>query len=114
MRQRTILLTLAAAALFLTACEPGSATKEEGPTNAANAGDEVIIPVEGMVCVACVSRVNRTLSRMEGVDSAEADLAQRRVRVTFDPQATTEDEIVAAIQELGYKPGEPRQEEVLE
>lgn len=112
MQKWIALFTLVAAAVFWAACDTGSATDERGRVTAERAEDELMIPVEGMVCVACVSRVNRTVAQLDGVDSVETDFAQRQVRVAFDPQSTTADEIAAAIEELGYQPGEPERKEV--
>ena len=60
------------------------------------------IPVSGMTCAACQSRVQRTLQKQEGVADASVNLMMKSATVTYDPQATTPDRLVDAIRETGY------------
>lgn len=68
---------------------------------------EIIIPVEGMSCVACVARVKKELSAMPGVSAVNVDLAKRHTRVRFDAKQVSAQQIAAAVDKLGYKAGEP-------
>ena len=45
------------------------------------------LPVEGMHCAACVSRVEGTLVATEGVDEASVNLTSGDARVRFDDAA---------------------------
>lgn len=81
----------------------GHATKEQS----AVAMKEIILPIEGMSCVACVARVKKELSAMPGVSAVNVDLVKRNARIRFDPKRVSAPQIVAAVNKLGYKAGEP-------
>lgn len=70
----------------------------------------VVIPVEGMSCVACAARVKKTVRSLAGIGDVEVSLAERNTRVRFDPRRITLDRIVAAIDGLGYRAGTPMEE----
>ena len=67
----------------------------------------VVIPVEGMSCVACAARVKKTLAAIDGVGHAEVSLGERRARVSFDSSRVSPQLLVAAINGLGYHAGAP-------
>ncbi len=60
------------------------------------------IPVTGMTCAACQSRVQRTLQKQPGVDDATVNLILNDATVTFDPATTSPEALVALIQDVGY------------
>jgi Cu+-exporting ATPase len=60
------------------------------------------IPVTGMTCASCVRRVERTLSRKEGVAEASVNFAAERASVAYDLAATNPDELIGAIRDAGY------------
>src|SRR5450432_2333360 len=64
--------------------------------------DSIRIPVTGMTCAACQSRVQSALARQPGVDDASVNLMMESAAVTFDPAITTPDKIVRAIRDTGY------------
>lgn len=60
------------------------------------------VPVTGMTCAACVSRVERGLNAMEGVVKADVNLATGRATVQFDPQQVQVADMAEKIQRMGY------------
>nr|MBA3554078.1 heavy metal translocating P-type ATPase [Gemmatimonadales bacterium] len=60
------------------------------------------IPVSGMTCAACSGRVQRTLEKTEGVNSANVNLMTGAATVEFDPDATSPERLVDAIRSTGY------------
>ena len=60
------------------------------------------IPVTGMTCAACQSRVQRTLQQQPGVSDATVNLMMGNATVTYDPAAVAPSALVAAIRETGY------------
>ena len=62
----------------------------------------IAIPVAGMTCASCVRRVERALSKKEGVTEASVNFAAERASVTYDPVATNPDELVGVIRDAGY------------
>lgn len=67
----------------------------------------VILPIEGMSCVACAARVKKTLTSIDGVSAVEVNLAERNARVRFAPAKLSPTRLVAAVDGLGYRAGPP-------
>jgi Cu+-exporting ATPase len=66
---------------------------------------ELSVPVIGMTCASCVNRIERYLSRADGVSDATVNLATERATVRFDPAVIDRTGIVAAIEAAGYDVG---------
>ena len=64
--------------------------------------EQVTIPVSGMTCAACSSRVQRTLARTPGVEEANVNLMLENATVRFDPAAVTPEALVETIRGTGY------------
>ncbi len=60
------------------------------------------IPVTGMTCAACQSRVQRTLQEQPGVADASVNLMMANATVTYDPATVSPASLVAAIRDTGY------------
>ena len=60
------------------------------------------IPVSGMTCAACQSRVQRTLQKQAGVSDATVNLMMGNATVTFDPAVVSAEALVTAIRDTGY------------
>ncbi len=63
---------------------------------------EVDFVVSGMTCGSCAARVERALTRREGVTRAAVNLASEKATVAFDPQVVSADDLVAAVGKIGY------------
>jgi len=66
--------------------------------------------VSGMSCAACSARIEKALSKQEGVAHIAVNLAAEKARVEFDPAAISLEAVVAAIEKLGYGAEIPREE----
>jgi Cu+-exporting ATPase len=55
------------------------------------------VPVQGMTCAACSTRLERALSKRAGILTASVSLAAERADVEFDPAAIAPGEISNAI-----------------
>src|SRR5215211_1472939 len=62
----------------------------------------ITIPVTGMTCASCVRRVERALSGEEGVAEARVNFAAEKASVTYEPTATSPEELVGVIRDAGY------------
>ncbi len=58
--------------------------------------------VNGMSCEHCVRAVKGAVSALPGVDSVDVSLEKNVVTVGYDPAATSEQSIRAAIEGEGY------------
>ncbi|GGJ67587.1 heavy metal translocating P-type ATPase [Deinococcus aquiradiocola] len=65
-------------------------------------------PVQGMTCANCVNRVERALTRLDGVLTASVNLATERATVTYLPAAVTPALLRAAVRDSGYAVPEAR------
>jgi Cu+-exporting ATPase len=60
------------------------------------------LPVTGMTCANCARTIERTLSRMDGVVSANANFASERASVEYLPGLVSLAAIQQAIRDVGY------------
>ena len=63
---------------------------------------ERIVPVEGMHCAACASKVELAARGVAGVRSASVSFAARKMRVDFDAETTDIVEIAARVKRAGF------------
>src|SRR5712692_9393439 len=76
---------------------------QTSPSTAPNT--EVTFPVTGMTCASCVRRIEKALSKVDGVQDASVNLATERAKVVFDASLTSVDQMRAAVQKAGYTVG---------
>lgn len=62
---------------------------------------EIKLAIEGMSCNHCLNSVNRALSQVAGVRIKSVAIG--RADLEFDPEQVNPAQIVAAIDEAGYK-----------
>ena len=60
------------------------------------------LPIEGMSCVGCASRVEKALSALDGVTEASVNFASERADIAFDANSLSIVEIAAAVTEIGF------------
>lgn len=72
------------------------------PTNASPL-ERIDLPIEGMTCAACATRIGKGLSKIDGVTQADVNLAAARATVHFDPTLTSRREFAEKIESLGYQ-----------
>ncbi len=64
--------------------------------------ERVDLPITGMTCAACASRIERTLNRQPGVKAASVNFATERATVTFDPAAIDAQKLIGTVRDAGY------------
>lgn len=62
-----------------------------------------VFRVEGMTCGGCEAGVEIVVKKLDGVASVDASFEDGTAAVTYDPESVTPEEIVAAIETLGYE-----------
>jgi Cu+-exporting ATPase len=60
------------------------------------------LPIEGMSCASCASRIETALAQQPGVSSAAVNFASKRATVTYDPHALHRGDLAATVEGLGY------------
>jgi Cu+-exporting ATPase len=58
--------------------------------------------ITGMTCAACANRIEKGLSRLPGVASANVNLAMETARVEYSPSAVTVEDMIRKVEQLGY------------
>src|SRR5687767_8016886 len=72
---------------------------------------KVRLEIEGMTCASCVARVEKALKALEGVDGADVNLATEGATVAFDPSQLGVDELIDAVESIGYQAAGPLERE---
>ncbi len=67
------------------------------------------LPITGMTCASCANRIERKLNKLDGV-SATVNYATEKARVEFDPGAVAPDQLVEAVEAVGYSAALPASE----
>ena len=60
--------------------------------------------IGGMTCASCVSRVEKALKKVPGVQDATVNLATESARVVFAPSAQMDAQLRRAVRNAGYEP----------
>jgi len=64
--------------------------------------EHVELPISGMTCASCASRIERRLNRLEGV-TATVNYATERATVDYDPTAARPEDLLEAVAAAGYR-----------
>jgi Cu+-exporting ATPase len=59
------------------------------------------LPIEGMTCASCATRIERRLNKLDGV-TASVNYATEQAAVDYDPARVSPDRLVEAVEEAGY------------
>jgi Cu+-exporting ATPase len=68
------------------------------------------LDIGGMTCAACSARVQRALERTDGVDQAAVNLMTNSAAVTYDPERTSPQQLIAVVEKTGYEASLPADE----
>ncbi|MEJ7577680.1 MAG: heavy metal translocating P-type ATPase [Pyrinomonadaceae bacterium] len=71
-------------------------------TTADGAGERIDLPITGMTCAACARRIERGLSKAQGVRKASVNFATSRATVEYDPQTTGVGKLIDTVKDVGY------------
>lgn len=64
---------------------------------------KITLPVEGMTCASCVARVEKAVSKADGVSSVTVNLATEKVSFEIDSALTNFSRIAELVGDAGYK-----------
>ena len=64
----------------------------------------VIIPIDGMTCAVCAQRIEKAISKMNGVEKVSVNLASSKASVYYNSDETGVNSIKEIIHDLGYRP----------
>ena len=61
------------------------------------------LPIGGMHCAGCAARIEKGLQGLPGVHQSQVNFATEKATLHYDPEVLTVDNIVEAVQEIGYE-----------
>lgn len=61
-----------------------------------------ILRAEGFSCPSCVTKIEKQVGRLKGVESVKVHFASSRVEAMHDPALVSTDDLVAAVAKAGY------------
>lgn len=62
-----------------------------------------MLRAEGFSCPSCVSKIEKRVGRLKGVENVKVHFASSRVEVDHDPDVASVDDLIAAVGKAGYK-----------
>ncbi|XP_044738073.1 copper-transporting ATPase 1 isoform X3 [Chrysoperla carnea] len=63
---------------------------------------DVTVSIEGMTCKSCVESIEGMISKKDGIKNIKVSLADKEGYVKYDSSITNPDDIVAAIEDMGF------------
>lgn len=70
------------------------------------------LKITGMTCAACSARVERSIGKMDGVESCSVNLTTERLMVEFDSAKIDLDSVKKTIEKVGYGRAEIKKDTV--
>lgn len=65
--------------------------------------EKINAPVEGMTCASCVARVEKAISKLDGVSNVTVNFASEKASFEFDPLKVDYKKIAEVVEDAGYK-----------
>ena len=72
------------------------------------------LKITGMTCAACSARIEKVVSKMEGVEQISVNLATEKATVSYDPSLTDISSIKAKIEKTGYGAAEIQAKKIVD
>lgn len=100
---KTLIYTLLSAAMGCGCnCKTAFAQNQDKPFGVVST-KVIDLKVTGMTCQGCADHVTATLSEKKGIVKSDVQFAENKAFVTYDPNVIKPEEIIKAIEEIGYK-----------
>ncbi len=64
---------------------------------------EILLPISGMTCAACVKAVERAIGKLEGINEVNVNLATEKAKIIYDNSKVRISQIKNVISKAGYK-----------
>ena len=68
----------------------------------ANATTHTLLRAEGFSCPSCVTKIEKRVSKLKGVEDVKVHFATARIEVDHDESQSSVDDVVAAVAKAGY------------
>ena len=67
------------------------------------------LSIQGMTCSSCANAIEKSVSKIPGVETASVNLAVEKLSVNYDSEMTNLPDIIKTIEDTGYSASEPVQ-----
>ncbi|KJH43765.1 copper-exporting ATPase [Dictyocaulus viviparus] len=64
---------------------------------------KAVIHIKGMVCGSCVSNIQESIGKLPGVSSIDVSLKDEKGFIVYDPTMITDEQLVAAVDNIGFE-----------
>jgi len=65
--------------------------------------EKISLKIKGMTCAACAAKIEKSLSKMDGVSSTNVNLAMEKAAIGYDSTKIKSNDFVEKINKLGYQ-----------
>ena len=76
--------------------------------------EKILLPIQGMTCAACVTKVEKTLRSVKGVTRASVNFATERASVEYLPEEVTLRDLRKVVRDAGYDVLEVEEDDIVE
>jgi Cu+-exporting ATPase len=76
--------------------------------------EKVVLPIQGMTCASCVSKVQKALNAVKGVVHADVNFASERASAEYIPGEVSIRDLRKVVEEAGYQVIEVHEEDIVE
>lgn len=106
---KTIIRGFSAAFLLIAILSVGLRAAE--PMKMAAPKAKTVVIKSSVICGSCKARVERALKAMDGIDAVVVDLNSKQVKVKYNPDKLSTQQIKLAIANLGYDADDMKKDE---
>jgi Cu+-exporting ATPase len=64
--------------------------------------ERITLGITGMTCAACATRIEKNLSKVDGVKQANINLASEKATISFDPNQASVEQMIEKVKKTGY------------
>ncbi len=64
---------------------------------------QIALEIEGMTCASCVAAVEKSVKKLDGVDSVSVNLMTEKAEISYNPGAVKINDVKKAVEKVGYK-----------
>lgn len=76
--------------------------------------EKVSLPIQGMTCASCVSRVEKAIRSVKGVLRANVNLATEKAMIEYIPEVVSIGDFKKVVEDIGYRILEVKEEDLVE
>ncbi len=62
-----------------------------------------LLRAEGFSCPSCVTKIEKQVGRLDGVENVAVRFASGRIEIDHDPRKASVDDLIAAVATAGYR-----------